>query len=120
MRVLFYLLLFFTTLCIGQDYIQEDKFEEVLSEDIVIIEFYADWNKDNKIDLKEFKDVKSYVVNVEDCPNLTKEYKILSVPTLIIFNNKKVVEKYEADLTFQLCIKAAKKKVEELVLKKFM
>ena len=71
-------------------------------------------------DLSDFKDVKTYLVNIEHCPELTKKYKILSVPTLIIFNNKEIVEKYEADLTFQLSTKQAVKKTEELVLKKFM
>ena len=61
---------------------------EKLSEDIVVVEFYAEWNKSNMTDLSNFKDVKTYLVNIEHCPELTKKYKILSVPTLIIFNNK--------------------------------
>ena len=113
-----FLLLSFQSL--SQEVISEKDFDDKLSDDIVLIEFYAEWNKDNMVDLSVFKDVKTYLINVEDCPNLVDEYKILSVPTVIIFYNKEVVEKYEADLTFQLPIKAPKQKVEELVLKKFM
>jgi len=119
MKFLF-LLLLTTAFSFGQMSIKEDDFSDALKEDIVVVEFYAEWNKDNMVDLSKFKDVKTYMVNVEDSPNLVKKYKILSVPTVIIFYNKEVVEKHEADLTFQLCIKEAQKKVEELVLKKFM
>lgn len=120
MKNLFYFFLLISMMAFGQMTIKESDLDKVLKEDIVVIEFYAEWNKDNMVDLSVFKDVKTYLINVEDCPNLVDEYKILSVPTVIIFYNKEVVQKYEADLTFQLCVKAARKKVEELVLKKFM
>lgn len=120
MKNLFYFFLLISMMAFGQTTIKESDLDKVLKEDIVVIEFYAEWNKDNMVDLSVFKDVKTYLINVEDCPNLVDEYKILSVPTVIIFYNKEVVQKYEADLTFQLCVKAARKKVEELVLKKFM
>lgn len=100
--------------------ITEKEFDEKINEDIIVIEFFAEWNKENCVDLSKFKDVSTYMVNVEECPNLAKSYNILSVPTLIIFYNKKIAAKYEADLTFQLSTKEAEKKVEELVLKKFM
>ena len=119
MKFLF-LLLLTTAFSFGQMSIKEDDFSDALKEDIVVVEFYAEWNKDNMVDLSKFKDVKTYMVNVEDSPNLVKKYKILSVPTVIIFYNKEVVEKHEADLTFQLSTKQAVKKTEELVLKKFM
>ena len=99
--------------------INESDFEEKINEDIVVVEFYAEWNKDNCVELSNFKNVATYMVNIEDSPTLTKTYKIYSVPTIIIFYNQEVVEKYEADLTFQLCIKDATRKVEELVLSKF-
>lgn len=120
MKNLFYFFLLISMMAFGQTTIKESDLDKVLKEDIVVIEFYAEWNKDNMVDLSVFKDVKTYLINVEDCPNLVDEYKIISVPTVIIFYNKEVVQKYEADLTFQLCVKAARKKVEELVLKKFM
>mgnify|MGYP003145779468 FL=1 len=120
MKNLFYFFLLISMMAFGQTTIKESDLDKVLKEDIVVIEFYAEWNKDNMVDLSVFKDVKTYLINVEDCPNLVDEYKILSVPTVIIFYNKEIVQKYEADLTFQLCVKAARKKVEELVLKKFM
>tara|TARA_R100000963_G_C4593499_1_gene69828 strand:+ start:304 stop:663 length:360 start_codon:yes stop_codon:yes gene_type:complete len=118
MRFILIPLLFIFSLAWTQT-INEGEFEEKINEDIVVIEFYADWNKDNCVELSQFKDVSTYMVNIEDSPNLTQTYKVYSIPTIIIFYNQEMVEKYEADLTFQLCIKSAKKKVEELVLNKF-
>ena len=120
MRTILILLLSLSFNTLAQQIINEGEFKEKLNEDIVLIEFYAEWNKDNCVDLGEFKDVSSYMVNIEDCPSLASTYKIQSVPTILIFYNKEVVERYEADLTFQLSIEAPKKKIEELVLKKFM
>ena len=34
--------------------ISESEFENKISEDIVVIEFYAEWNKDNCVDLSQF------------------------------------------------------------------
>tara|TARA_R100000231_G_scaffold82325_1_gene62940 strand:- start:1070 stop:1438 length:369 start_codon:yes stop_codon:yes gene_type:complete len=119
-KIILLILLLLSLFSFSQVEINESNFNEKLSEDIVVVEFYAEWNKSNMTDLSDFKDVKTYLVNIEHCPGLTKKYKILSVPTLIIFNNKEIVEKYEADLTFQLSTKQAVKKTEELVLKKFM
>tara|TARA_R100000664_G_C2752608_1_gene139890 strand:- start:978 stop:1337 length:360 start_codon:yes stop_codon:yes gene_type:complete len=104
----------------SQTLIDESNFNDKLNEDIVVIEFFAEWNKDNCVDLSKFKEVSTYMVKVEECPNLTSKYKVVSVPTVIIFYNKEEVERYEADLSFKLSIKDACKKTEELVLKKFM
>jgi thioredoxin-like negative regulator of GroEL len=120
LRFLLLFVFFLTSCCFGQSIGSEVELNEKLNEDIVVVEFYAEWNKGNMVDLGEFKNVKTYIINIEDVPSLVSKYKILSVPTIIVFNNKKVVDKYEADLTFQLCIKQAKKKVEALVLQKFM
>ena len=99
-KIILLILLLLSLFSFSQVEINESNFNEKLSEDIVVVEFYAEWNKSNMTDLSDFKDVKTYLVNIEHCPELTK--------------------KYEADLTFQLSTKQAVKKTEELVLKKFM
>lgn len=104
----------------SQEVITIDDFDSKIEEDIVVVEFYAEWNKSNCVDLKEFKDVSTYMVNIDDSPELKSRYEILSIPTLIVFNNKEIILKSEADLTFTLSTKKTKKLVEELVLKKFM
>ena len=98
----------------SQEIITQDNFNQKLEKDIVVVEFYAEWNKDNCVDLKEFKDVSTYMVNIDNSPDLKSAYNIISIPTIIVFNNKEVAYKFEADLTFKLSLKEPKKKVEEL------
>tara|TARA_Y100000592_G_scaffold95661_1_gene162671 strand:- start:2058 stop:2414 length:357 start_codon:yes stop_codon:yes gene_type:complete len=116
----FILILLFSVSLYSQEIITEENFSKKLEHDIVVVEFYAEWNKGNCVDLSEFKDVATYMVNIDNSPDLKSNYKIISVPTIIIFTNKEAAYRFEADLTFQLSIKEPKKKVEELVLKKFM
>ena len=87
---------------------------------VSVIHFNSEWNAENSFNIDELNDCEKSDVVICDSPELKDKHKILSVPTILIFYNKEVVERYDADLTFQLCIKAPKKKVEELVLKKFM
>ena len=87
MRLFLFILFLLPCFIYSQEIIGEDNFSSKINQDIVVVEFYAEWNKNNCVDLKVFKDVTAYMVNIEDCPSLAKKYNILSVPTIIIFNN---------------------------------
>lgn len=72
---------------------KENFDEEVLkSEGKVLIDFYADWCGPCKmmspiIDkiAEELEDIKVGKVNVDDNQNLAVKYRIMSIPTIIIF-----------------------------------
>jgi thioredoxin 1 len=66
----------------------------------VVLKFHAEWcapckRLDGVIKKmeKEFESIKIYCVDVDKIPNLAKEYKIMSVPTLIFFKNTKEAER---------------------------
>ena len=69
--------------------------EEVLnSEKPVLVDFYADWCGPCKmlspvIDklAEELEDVKVCKVNVDTEPTISIEYNIMSIPTLLVFEN---------------------------------
>lgn len=80
--------------------LNEENFKErVLSDKKILIDFYAVWCGPCKMmsnvleDMKEdISDCEIYKVNVDECPNLAREYGVMSIPNLILFQNGKVVK----------------------------
>ena len=80
---------------------------------ITVKHFNADWNKDNSVDwILDLKDceTKGYV-DISKEPDSQKEYKISSVPTIIIFKDDEEVARFQADLSFKMV--ATKEEVQE-------
>ena len=80
---------------------------------ITVKHFNADWNKSNSADwFMDLKDcnTKSYV-DISKDTKAQKEYKIASVPTIIIFKDGEEVARFQADLSFK--ISATKEEVQE-------
>ena len=87
-RILLFTLLSFVSFNLSaQTFITDENFESKISgrdkfsmEDqhsIVVVEFYADFNKDNAFkDWDKIKDVKYYRCNVADAPNAKKKYRV--------------------------------------------
>lgn len=80
--------------------LNEENFKErILSDKKILIDFYAVWCGPCKMmsnvldDMKEdISDCEIYKVNVDECPNLAREYGVMSIPNLILFQNGKVVK----------------------------
>ena len=77
--------------------IDSNTFDDVIKEGKVLVDFYATWCGPCKMQgevLKELEtDYKIYKVNVDENHELTKRYGILSIPTILIFNNGELIEK---------------------------
>ena len=76
--------------------VNKDNFEEEVlkSDKKVLVDFWADWCGPCKmlspvIDklAEELEDVKVCKVNVETEPTISIEYNIMSIPTLLVFEN---------------------------------
>ena len=103
-----YLLLIFFILVAGALSAQT-KFCE---EDICVVEFNAGWNESNSSDyLNKLTDcgVKRIFIDKGDWQ---KEYGIVVVPTIIVFNGKEV-KRFQADLSFKML--ATREDVQEVV-----
>mgnify|MGYP001045863855 FL=1 len=77
-------------------YLENESFNEIINQDKVLVDFYAEWCGPCKMLIPvlerlgdSFEIVK---VDVDKHFDLAKEYGIMSVPTLIIFKNGKVVK----------------------------
>ena len=85
---------------------------KICKEDICVVEFNAGWNEANGVDyLKKLTDCGIKRINI-DKGDWQKEYGIVVVPTIIIFNGKEI-KRFQADLSFKML--ATREDVQEVV-----
>lgn len=68
---------------------KEEDFNDIIKNSI-IVDFYADWCGPCKMMgsvLEEITEFDVLKVNVDDFPNIATKYGVMSIPTLIKFNN---------------------------------
>lgn len=73
-----------------------DDFDTIISENKILVDFYADWCGPCKMlapILESVTGVDVLKVNVDEFPNLAAKYGVMSIPTLILFDSGKEVKK---------------------------
>ena len=103
-------LLLVGTQAAAQEWVNDDNFDSAISgknafgedHDIVVVEFYAEFNKDNAFqDWEKLNGVKYYRCNIADSPGAKKKYKIRMAPTIIIFKEGFKEETFKAGLDLE-------------------
>jgi len=98
------ILLFLSSVCIGQDF----------PDGMVVVEFNASFNKTNDVAwLNKLTDCETQRVDITADSRWASEYKIVVVPTLVIFQDGEEVERYQADLSFKLA--ATREEVQDYI-----
>ena len=100
---------------------------QLLSQDeCVIVQVKADWNFKASLDLNGLKNCVWFNASIDDKNYgaiIANEWKIVSVPTIIMFEYGKEVKRFEAGLSFNLdkdkIIKEIKDEIDEIQLRKF-
>lgn len=76
----------------------EQNFNEVVNDEFVLVDFFATWCGPCKMlgpvlqeMVNERNDVKIVKIDVDECPNLSKQFGIMSVPTLMLFKQGSVI-----------------------------
>ena len=78
--------------------------QKICKEDVCVVEFNAGWNDKNSVDfLSELTDCGTKRISI-DKGDWAEKYNIVVVPTIIVFNGKEV-ERFQADLTFEITAK---------------
>jgi len=124
MRYLFYILLWVVPIqCFSQSLIDKAKLKEAqMSTEPIVVEFWADWNDSNKCYfLSSLKDCRKYRVCIEDNPDLAESYKIKVLPTIIVFNKKKIIRTWKGDLLFKLNVEKQEIQavIDSIIISKF-
>lgn len=79
---------------------KQDNFNNLISNGTVLVDFFATWCGPCKMlgtvleQLKEDRaDGKIVKIDVDECSELAKNYGVMSVPTMILFENGKMIDK---------------------------
>lgn len=73
--------------------------ELVKSDDLVVVDFYADWCGPCKMmspvleELSKEKDITILKVNVDEFQELSQNFGIMSIPTLFLYKDGEVIKK---------------------------
>ena len=108
--------------CAAQEVINQSNFKDKIAKDIVVVEFWAEWNKANEFaELNKLKDSSVYRVDIMHCSKLQADYKISAVPTVVVFDNGVEKERFNANIMFQLEAdkKTIQTSIDTIILNKF-
>ena len=119
--VLIMLIVFGCSAALGQQFINGD-FDDRIAKDIVVVEFWADWNSTNQFnDLVKLKECEKYRLDIMANSDTQAEYNITGIPTVIIFDNGVEKERFNPNIMFQLEAdkKTLQNSVDTIILNKF-
>ena len=119
--VLVMLIVFACSSLVGQEFINGD-FDDRIAKDIVVVEFWADWNSTNQFnDLVKLKECEKYRLDIMANADTQAEYNITGIPTVIIFDNGVEKERFNPNIMFQLEAdkKTLQNSVDTIILNKF-
>lgn len=83
----------------------EVEFQEIIQKGTVLIDFFATWCGPCKMlapELEKLESAEVIKVDVDKFPNLTKEYNIMGVPTLLLFKNGQLVSRKSGYMTQEM------------------
>ncbi len=84
---------------------KEEDFEQIIKKGKVVVDFYATWCGPCQLlgpvieeVAKEEKDIQFVKVDIDQFMNLARKYKILSVPTIMVFEDGKLIRSHSGYL----------------------
>jgi len=89
---------------------------------MVAVEFNASFNKSNEVGwLPKLSDCETKRVDITADSRWSKEYKIVVVPTIVIFNNNEEVKRFQANImmTMEATKSEVQNSIDEIVMEAF-
>ena len=93
-----------------------------ISDGIVAVEFNASLNKTNEVAwLSKLSDCETERVDITSDSRWASEYKIVVVPTIVIFNNNEEVKRFQANImmTMEATKSEVQNSIDEIVMEAF-
>ena len=123
-KKMFILGLLFTSLFGEVRELTDENFGRATARWLVVVEFFSTWNEANKveaIDEWDSFDAKVYRVNIDSYPKIQADNNVVILPTIIISDDGKEVERLQGDMSFSLEVttKQLDKIVDEILMSKF-
>ena len=89
-------------------------FSQDFPEGMVVVEFNASFNKSNEVTwLSKLSDCEVQRVDIAADSRWASEYKIVVVPTLVVFNNNEEAKRFQANI--MMSMEATKKEVQDAI-----
>ena len=120
--ILLGVLFFLVGSAFGQDFVSSDNFNKTIAKDVVVVEFWVEWNSANQFaELNKLKECEKYRVDIGACNKVQNEYSVSAIPTVIIFDNGEEKERFGPNIMFQLDAdkKTIQHSVDTITLNKF-
>ena len=103
-KFLLLILLFISSIGVSQDF----------SDGMVVVEFNASFNASNEVEwLSKLSDCEVQRVDIAADSRWASEYKIVVVPTLVIFNNNEEAKRFQANI--MMTMEATRKEVQDAI-----
>jgi len=97
-------------------------YSQDFSDGMVAVEFNASFNKSNEVTwLSKLTDCDVQRVDIAADSRWSKEYKIVVVPTIVIFNNNEEVKRFQANImmTMEATKGEVQNSIDEIVMEAF-
>ena len=89
-------------------------FSQDFPDGMVVVEFNASFNKSNEVAwLSKLVDCEVQRVDIAADSRWASEYKIVVVPTLVVFNNNEEAKRFQANI--MMSMEATKKEVQDAI-----
>ncbi len=80
--------------------VKDDNFKEEIKEGVVLVDFWAEWCGPCQMQIPILEEVSAEMegkakickLNVDEAPATAGEYRVMSIPTLMIFKDGEAVE----------------------------
>jgi len=111
-----------TSALFSQEFVTTSNFKDKIAKDIVIVEFWAEWNKMNQFnELNKLKDCNTYRIDIMSYMDIQMKYNVTAIPTVIIFDNGVEKCRFNPNVMFQLDAdkKTVQHSVDTITLNKF-